>query len=219
MQSAIESAVDTSDPAARLTARFAARSRGLRRPSSSRSSTIRTFERLRGDAQFWNDVEEGNLDAALRSAAASRRSRTMRSCGRRLAHLGLVSDEAAHDADQFRQSIAQVARADRAAPARAAQRPRRAGSARRPRGGRDARAGRHARVARAPEVSRAREPVTARRRSREGELEEREIRVGRVGRDLAGQADQLEARRLVAGLRRRRARGGRPGSGRCSAIA
>ena len=38
--------------------------------------------------------------------------------------------------------------------------------------------------------------------ARERALEEREIRVGRVGRDLAGQADQLEARRLVAGLRR-----------------
>src|SRR5439155_25600986 len=60
--------------------------------------------------------------------------------------------------------------------------------------------GRHARAARAPEDRRAGEP--AQRAGAAPALEEREIRIGRVGRDFAGQADQLEARRLVAGLQR-----------------
>src|SRR5262245_22143754 len=54
VRSAIESAVDTSDPAARFTARFAAQ------PSVSAAELQSliddpAFARLRGDARFWND--------------------------------------------------------------------------------------------------------------------------------------------------------------------
>lgn len=106
VQSAIESAVDTSEPAARFTARFAAH------PADSAAELQSIFDdpafaRLREDARFWNDIEDGNLDAALQrnsffNVAGDAQLR------HKAARLGLVSDEAALDADSFRQSIAQV---------------------------------------------------------------------------------------------------------------
>jgi hypothetical protein len=106
VESAIESAVDTSEPAARFTTRFAAH------PADSAAELQSIFDdpafaRLREDERFWNDVEDGNLDAALR------RSSFFNVAGdaqlrRKAANLGLVSEEAALDADRFRQSVAQV---------------------------------------------------------------------------------------------------------------
>jgi uncharacterized membrane protein required for colicin V production len=106
VQSAIESAVDTNEPAARFTARFAAH------PAASATELQSIFDdpafaRLRSDARFWNEVEDGNLDAALQrnsffNIAGDAQLR------RKAANLGLVSEEAALDADSFRQSVAQV---------------------------------------------------------------------------------------------------------------
>lgn len=106
VQSAIESAVDTSDPAARFTARFAAH------PADSAAALQSIFDdpgfaRLRGDERFWNDVEDGNLDAALQRSSFTSLAQDAQ-LRHKAARLGLVSDEAALDADRFRESIAQV---------------------------------------------------------------------------------------------------------------
>ena len=133
VESAIETAVDTSQPAGPL--RRARRRRGprSRRPSSRRSSTIRTSRSCATTREFWNDIEHGNVDAATQRRSFLGARRTTRQLRHRLAQLGLVADEAAIDAEVFRQSVARGARADRAATARAARRSRDAGAARRSR--------------------------------------------------------------------------------------
>jgi membrane protein required for colicin V production len=106
VQSAIASAVDTSEPGGRFAARFAAQ------PAVSAADLQSVlddpnFAQLRNDARFWNDVEDGNVNAAL-----SRRNflnvADDPQLRQKLARLGLVGDEAAYDPEVFRQSIGQV---------------------------------------------------------------------------------------------------------------
>lgn len=106
IESAIETAIDTSDPTGRFAARFASR------PAVAAAELQGVvddpkFAGLRGDAEFWNDVEQGHVDMATRRSSfmALARDAQLR---QRLAHLGLVPDEAALDAEVFRQSFAQV---------------------------------------------------------------------------------------------------------------
>jgi uncharacterized membrane protein required for colicin V production len=106
VQRVIESAVDTSEPGARFTAHFAAN------PADSAVALQAIFDdpaftRLREDERFWNDVVDGNLDAALQRASFFNVAGDAQ-LRQRAANLGLVSAEAAIDADQFRQSIAAV---------------------------------------------------------------------------------------------------------------
>jgi len=106
IESAIETTVDTSEPTGRFAARFASR------PAVAAAELQGVvddpkFAELRGDARFWNDVEYGNVDAATRrpSFMALAHDAQLR---QQLAHLGLVPDEAALDAEVFRQSVAQA---------------------------------------------------------------------------------------------------------------
>jgi uncharacterized membrane protein required for colicin V production len=103
---AVGAAVDTSEPTGRFAARFAARPAVA---AAELQSVIddRNFAELRSDARFWNDVEDGNVTAALqrRSFESLAQDAQLR---HRLADLGLVTDEASLDAEVFRQSIAQV---------------------------------------------------------------------------------------------------------------
>ena len=102
----VQSAMDTHEPAGRFTARFAAHPADAATELQSILDDP-AFARLRGDARFWSDVEDGNLAAALQrnsffNVAGDAQLR------RKAANLGLVSEEAALDPDSFRQSIAQV---------------------------------------------------------------------------------------------------------------
>ena len=106
MQSAIESTVDTSDPAARFATRLAARPAAAAADLQSMLDDP-NFARLRSDARFWNDIEDGNVAAALQrnSFAMLAGDAQLR---QKAANLGLVPDRAATDAELFRQSMAQV---------------------------------------------------------------------------------------------------------------
>jgi membrane protein required for colicin V production len=106
VRDALDSAVDTRDPATRFMAGFAAQ------PAASTADLKSiladpAFERLRGDARFWNDVEDGNVEAALERASFVRLADDAQ-LRHRMARLGLVSDEDARDGDRFRASMAQV---------------------------------------------------------------------------------------------------------------
>jgi uncharacterized membrane protein required for colicin V production len=106
MRSAIESTVDTSQPSGRLAARFASRP-AVAAAELQGVIDDPNFAELRSDARFWNDVEDGNVAAALqrRSFTAFAADAQLR---QRLAHLGLVADEAALDPEVFRQSMGQA---------------------------------------------------------------------------------------------------------------
>jgi uncharacterized membrane protein required for colicin V production len=106
MRSAIESAVDTSQPSGRLAARFASRP-AVAAAELQGVIDDPNFAELRSDARFWNDVEDGNVAAALqrKSFTALAYDAELR---QRLAHLGLVADEAALDPEVFRQSVGQA---------------------------------------------------------------------------------------------------------------
>jgi uncharacterized membrane protein required for colicin V production len=106
VQSAIESAVDTSEPTGRFAARFASRP-AVAAAELQGVIDDPNFAELRSDARFWNDVEDGNVEAAVgrRSFQAIAYDAQLR---QRLAHLGLVSDEAALDPEVFRQSVGQA---------------------------------------------------------------------------------------------------------------
>jgi membrane protein required for colicin V production len=103
---AIASVVDTRDPGARFLAEFAAQ------PAAS-AADLQTifadpdFVRLRDDTRFWNDVEDGNVDAALERSSFVRLADDAQ-LRHRMARLGLVAEEDARDGDRFRQSMAQV---------------------------------------------------------------------------------------------------------------
>jgi uncharacterized membrane protein required for colicin V production len=106
VESAIETAVDTSEPAGRFAVRFAAR------PAVSASDLQALvedpdFAQLRSDTRFWNEVEDGNVAAALQHRALLDVADDAQ-LRQRFARLGLVADEAAFDAKVFRQSIGQV---------------------------------------------------------------------------------------------------------------
>jgi uncharacterized membrane protein required for colicin V production len=106
VQTAIESAVDTSEPSGRLAARFAARP-AVAAAELQGVIDDPNFAGLRSDARFWNDVQDGNVEAAVqrRSFQAIAYDAQLR---QRLAHLGLVPDEAALDPEVFRQSMGQA---------------------------------------------------------------------------------------------------------------
>jgi hypothetical protein len=100
VQSALERAVDPADPAGRFAARFAAR------PAVSAAELQgilddENFARLRNDAGFWNNVEDGHLDRALRRTSFVQLADDAQ-LRQKAAHLGLVSEGAALDADAFR---------------------------------------------------------------------------------------------------------------------
>jgi hypothetical protein len=106
VESVLASAVDTTDPGARFVTRFAAR------PAAAAGELQGilddpSFVRLRNDTRFWNDIEDGNVQTALQrsSFAGLAENAQLR---QKAALLGLVSDDAALDADAFRKSIAQV---------------------------------------------------------------------------------------------------------------
>ncbi len=105
VQTAIESAVDTSEPTVRFAARFAARP-AVAAAEIQALIDDPSFAQLRSDARFWSDVEDGNLDAALQSPSFQSLARDAQ-LRQKFAALGLVADEAAFDAEVFRQSIAQ----------------------------------------------------------------------------------------------------------------
>jgi len=106
VQSAIETAFDESDPTTRFAARFAAHP-GVAAADFQHVIDDPNFTRLREDAQFWSAVENGNLAAAFQRASfqSLQHDAALR---QKLAHLGLVPDEAALDAEVFRQSLAPV---------------------------------------------------------------------------------------------------------------
>jgi uncharacterized membrane protein required for colicin V production len=106
VEGVLASAVDTTDPAARFVMRFAARPAAAAGDLQGMLGDP-SFVRLRSDARFWNDIEDGNVQTALQrsSFAGLAEDAQLR---QKAAQLGLVSDDAAHDADAFRKSIAQV---------------------------------------------------------------------------------------------------------------
>ncbi|HKA14955.1 MAG TPA: hypothetical protein VKH41_08055, partial [Myxococcota bacterium] len=108
MRTAIESAVDTADPASRFASRLASRPAAAAADLQGMLDDP-NFARLRADARFWSDVEDGNVEAALRrsSFAALADDAQLR---QKAADLGLAPDQAATDADLFRDSMALVFR-------------------------------------------------------------------------------------------------------------
>jgi uncharacterized membrane protein required for colicin V production len=106
VQSAIESAVDPADPAARFAARFASRP-AVSAVELQEILDDENFARLRNDARFWNEIEDGNLDAALQRSSFVQLADDAQ-LRQKAAHLGLVSDRAALDAEAFSASIAEV---------------------------------------------------------------------------------------------------------------
>jgi uncharacterized membrane protein required for colicin V production len=106
VEGALASTVDTADPAARFVTHFAshpaAAAGGLQALLDDPS-----FVTLRADTRFWNDVEDGNVDAALQRSSF-RALADDAQVRHQAAQLGLVSEESARDADAFRQSIAGV---------------------------------------------------------------------------------------------------------------
>jgi uncharacterized membrane protein required for colicin V production len=106
VESAVETAVGTSQPLGRFAARVAAR------PAASTSELKSVlddprFARLRNDADFWGDVERGDLDSALYRASFLNLSHDAQ-LRHQLADLGLVSEEAATDAVAFRKAVGEV---------------------------------------------------------------------------------------------------------------
>ena len=99
VQSAIESAVDTSRARRALHGALRGAARGLGGRAPGESSTIRTSRELRGDARFWNDVEDGNLDAALQRSSFHELAQRCAAAAAGSRDLGLVTDEAALDAE------------------------------------------------------------------------------------------------------------------------
>jgi uncharacterized membrane protein required for colicin V production len=106
VESALASAVDNTDPAARFVTRFASRP-AIAAGDLQAMLDDPAFARLRNDARFWNDVEDGNVKIALSRSSFSEFANNAQ-LRYKAAELGLVSDEAARDANTFRQSIAQV---------------------------------------------------------------------------------------------------------------
>jgi len=106
VEGALASTVDTADPAARFVTRFASHP-ALAAGELQGLLDDPSFVRLRADTRSWNDVEAGNVRAALQrnSFTALAEDAQVR---HQAARLGLVSEDAANDADAFRQSIAAV---------------------------------------------------------------------------------------------------------------
>jgi hypothetical protein len=106
VQKTIESASDPADPTARFAARFASRP-AVAAAELQGVVDDPNFAELRTDARFWNDVEQGNIDMATRrhSFRAIAEDEQLR---QRIAHLGLVPDEAAQDPEVFRASVVQA---------------------------------------------------------------------------------------------------------------
>jgi hypothetical protein len=65
------------------------------------------FAQLRDDSRFWDEVEAGNVQAALERDSFARLADDAR-IRRKAADLGLVAESAAFDAGQFRESFAPV---------------------------------------------------------------------------------------------------------------
>jgi uncharacterized membrane protein required for colicin V production len=106
VKSAIESTLDESEPTTRVAARFAA-SPAVSAVELQGVIEDPSFVRLRGDAQFWSAVENGNLDAAFRRDSF-RNLENQAPVRQKLANLGLVPDEAALDSEAFRLAVAEV---------------------------------------------------------------------------------------------------------------
>ena len=108
VESAIASALDPDDPAARVTARLAAR------PAVAAGELQGVIDdasvaRLRGDEAFWTYVEYGNVDAAMNRASFQQLQHDAQ-LRHRLANLALVPEEAASDPEAFRQAVGEVLR-------------------------------------------------------------------------------------------------------------
>jgi membrane protein required for colicin V production len=106
VQSAIGMSIDPADPGGRFAAHVAAQ------PATSAAALQSilddpAFARLRGDERFWNDVDDGDVEIALRRSSFTDLADDAR-LRHKMARLGLVSEDAALDADRFRASIAQV---------------------------------------------------------------------------------------------------------------
>jgi uncharacterized membrane protein required for colicin V production len=108
VEGAIGSAMDPDDPAARVTARLAARP-ALAAVELQGVIDDPGFASLRGDQAFWTYVESGNVDAAMnrRSFRGIQHDSQLR---HRLANLALVPDEAATDPVAFREAVGDVLR-------------------------------------------------------------------------------------------------------------
>ena len=106
VEGALASAVDTTDPGARFVTRFAAQP-ALVAGELQTLLDDPSFVRLRADARFWNDVEDGNVQAALQRHSFSALADDAQ-VRHQAVRLGLVSEEAARDPAAFRQSIAAV---------------------------------------------------------------------------------------------------------------
>ena len=106
VETALARALDTTEPGARFVARFAARPQ-IAAADLQAVLDDASVAALRSDADFWGDVGDGNLDLALRRHSFQSLARDAQ-LRKKFAELGLVADEAAFDAEVFRQSIAQV---------------------------------------------------------------------------------------------------------------
>lgn len=108
VESAVEAGLGAEDPAARLTARLAARPAQAVGELSAVVESDR-FAALREDEMFWTYVESGNVDAALARSSYLRLQRDPAERAR-LAALGLVPAEAETDPQAFREAVAEVMR-------------------------------------------------------------------------------------------------------------
>jgi uncharacterized membrane protein required for colicin V production len=106
VKGALESTIDTSDPAARVATHFAAR------PAVAAAEIQRLIDdpnvaRLRSDSRFWSDVEQGHVDSALQRDSFLSLSEDP-DLRRKAANLGIVSEDAVADPSLFRASLVQV---------------------------------------------------------------------------------------------------------------
>jgi membrane protein required for colicin V production len=108
LEGAIHAASDSEDPAARVTARLAARP-AVAAVELQGVVEDPTFLRLREDSGFWAAVESGNVDAAMnrRTFLMVQQNAQLR---QKLANLALVPDEAAQDQEAFREAVGEVLR-------------------------------------------------------------------------------------------------------------
>jgi len=106
VQTAIERSIDTTGPAGRSTVRMASDPAVY---AAELQSVVDdpAVERLRGDAQFWKDVEDGKFDAAMHSPSFTLLAQDA-PLRQKFAGLGLVPDDAILDPSLFRASMAQV---------------------------------------------------------------------------------------------------------------
>jgi uncharacterized membrane protein required for colicin V production len=106
VEAGVQAAMSDSGSAGRVVARMAAR------PSVALSDFQAVMEHpaideLRGDALFWRQVEQGNVDAALHRSSFVRLSSDA-SLRRQLGDLGLIEEDAVEDPRRFRQAAADV---------------------------------------------------------------------------------------------------------------